>query len=88
MGGLCLAALCSSQFSKAVGVWLGLGVFLLLGSRAAVSCCHGRAAGCAVIHHLLLWHLQEQHAALMLLVWQQWMELGEQSKTPSPSSLC
>lgn len=88
MGGLCLAALCSSQFSKAVGVWLGLGVFLLLGSlccsRAAVSCCYGRA----VIHHLLLWHLQEQRAALMLLVWQQWMELGEQSKTPSPSSLC
>lgn len=71
MGVLCLAALCPSQFGRAVGVWLSLGAFLHLGllccSCAAVSCCHGGAT----IHHLLLWHLCEWHAALVVLMWQQ-----------------
>lgn len=63
----CVWQLCAPpSLAEVVGVWLGLGAFLLLALLCSCvllpwQCC------CAVIHHLLLWHLWELHAALMLL---------------------
>lgn len=68
MGVLCLAALCPSQFGRGSWSLAGPGSIPLLGLAVPLTCCSVLLPWwgcCAVICHLLLWHLWELHAPIL-----------------------
>lgn len=70
----CVWQLCApASLAEAVRGWLGLGAFLLLGllccsPAAHVLLCPAAMAVLLYCSHLLLWHLWELHASVVLLV--------------------